>query len=540
MVRVARKASEWLKLLSEPDADVRNRFARIYGEDTDSLEERIGWYGDVVRRFCELYGRDREVIIVRAPGRINLIGMHVDHRGGHVNSIASREVIMVVEGGEDDRVILHNSDERFEPCSFTIGEELPAEQIDDWEGWTGKQAQERDRAGTAGHWSNYVKAPLVYLQDRLKGQRLRGMNALVSGNIPQAAGLSSSSALVVCAAEASLCLNGLVFSPNEFVEFCGIAEWYVGTRGGAGDHAAIKFSRQGFLSHVGFFPLEVELVPFPKDYRVVICNTGVPAQKAAGARDIFNQRVAAYEIGLLLIKERFPHFAPRLQHLRDLNAANLGVDEATIYEVLLSLPQTITRRELAKALTDQRDRLHQLYGTHADPPGGYLVRQVCLYGVAECQRSKMAVENLKAGDVEGFGELMNLSHEGDRVTRIVSGKRVPRIYTLPDDCLRELIADLRSGDPARIDAARLYRQPGGYLVSCPEGDELVDIAQGVDGVLGARLVGAGLGGCVAVLVRRDQVEELVCTVKARYYEPRGLASAIEVCTPIEGSGVLAI
>jgi N-acetylgalactosamine kinase len=540
MVREARKAGDWLKLLSAPDADVRNRFARIYGEDADSLEEWIGWYRNVVRRFCELHGENREVIVVRAPGRINLIGMHIDHRGGHVNPIASREVIMVVEGREDDRVVLHNTDERFEPCSFTIGEELPTEQIDDWEGWTRERAQERARAGTAGHWSNYVKAPLVYLQDRLKGQRLRGMNAIVSGNIPQAAGLSSSSALVVCAAEASLHLNGLEFSPKDFVEFCGIAEWYVGTRGGAGDHAAIKFSRQGFLSHVGFFPLEVELVPFPKDCRVVICNTGVMVQKAAGARDIFNQRVAAYDIGLLLIKKQFPHFAPRLQHLRDLNAANLDVDEAAIYEVLLSLPQTVTRRELAEALPDQRNRLHQLYGTHAHPAGGYLVRQVCLYGLAECQRSKMAVEKLKAGDVKGFGELMNLSHEGDRVTRIVGGKRVPKIYTLPDDRLRELIADLRSGDPARINAACLYRQPGGYLVSCPEGDELVDIARGVEGVLGARLVGAGLGGCVAVLVRCDQVEELVRTVKARYYEPRRLAPAIEVCTPIEGSGVLAI
>jgi N-acetylgalactosamine kinase len=540
MVRVTRKASEWLKLLSEPDADVRNRFARIYGEDVDSLEEWIGWYGDVVRRFCELYGQDRQVIIVRAPGRINLIGMHVDHRGGHVNSIASREVIMVVEGREDDRLVLHNTDERFEPCSFTIGEELPAEQIDDWEGWTRERAQERDRVGTTGHWSNYVKAPLVYLQDRLKGQQLRGMNALVSGNIPQAAGLSSSSALVVCAAEASLHLNGLEFSPKYFVEFCGIAEWYVSTRGGAGDHAAIKFSRQGFLSHVGFFPLEVELVPFPKDYRVVICNTGVLAQKAAGVRDIFNQRVAAYEIGLLLIKKRFPHFAPRLQHLRDLNAANLGVDEATIYEMLLSLPQTITRRELAGALPDQRDRLHQLYGTHADPPGGYLGRQVCLYGVAECQRSKMAVKNLKAGDVKGFGELMNLSHEGDRVTHIVGGKRVLQTYMLPDRRLRELIGDLRHSDPVRVEAARLYRQPGGYRVSCSEGDELVDIARKVEGVVGARLVGAGLGGCVAVLVRRDQVEELVGTVKATYYEARGLTTAIEVCVPIEGSGILDI
>jgi len=539
-MREARKAGDWLKLLSDPDIEVRDRFARIYGEDTGSLKERIGWYRDAICRLCELYGQDREVIVVRAPGRINLVGMHVDHRGGHINSIASREMIMVVESREDDQVILHNTDMRFDPARFTISEELPAEQISDWEGWTREQTKERARAGKAGHWSNYVKAPLVCLQNREKARRLRGMNALVSGNIPQAAGLASSSALVVCATEACLYLNELDLSPREFVEFCSIAEWYVGTRGGAGDHAAIKFSRQGFLSHIGFFPLQVELVPFPKDYQVVICHTGVLAQKAAGARDIFNQRVAAYEIGLMLIKERFPHLAPRLQHLRDLNATNLGVDEAAIYKLLLSLPQTITRSELAEALPNQRDRLQRLYGTHADPPGGYLVRQVCLYGLAECQRSQMAVDKLKAGDIEGFGELMNLSHEGDRVTCLADGKRVPRTYSLPDEELQRLIADLSSDDPSKIEAARLYRQPGGYLASCPEGDELVDIALGIEGVVGARLVGAGLGGCVAILVRRNRVEELVRTVKAKYYEPGGLAPAIEVCVPIEGSGILAI
>jgi len=257
MVREARKASDWLKLLSDPDADVRDRFARIYGQDTDYAKKRIAWYRDVVRRFCELYGQDREVIVVRAPGRINLVGMHVDHRGGHVNPIASREVIMVVEARKDDRVVLHNTDECFEPCSFTIGDELPAARIRDWERWIRERVQERIRAGTAGHWSNYVKAPLVFLQNRLKGQRLRGMNAVVSGNIPRAAGLASSSAIVVSAAEAGLYLNKIDFPPEEFVEFCGIAEWYVGTRGGAGDHAAIKLSRQGFLSRVGFFPLEI-------------------------------------------------------------------------------------------------------------------------------------------------------------------------------------------------------------------------------------------------------------------------------------------
>jgi len=536
-----KKVSEWLKLLSYPNEHTIDCFREIYGDDPELLMGRIGWYLDVVRQFGDVYGADRDVFIVRAPARINLIGMHIDHRGGSVNSIASREIIMVVEGREDDQVVLHNTDEEFGPRRFAINEELPEERIADWNGWTKEKAKEREKAGTAGDWSNYIKAPLLYLQDKLRGGcRLKGMNVMVSGNVPRAAGLSSSSALVVCTAEASLSVNGLALAPEELVGLCATAEWYVGTRGGAGDHAAIKFSRRGFLSHVNFFPLKVELVPFPEDYKVVICNTGVEAKKATDARNTFNQRIAAYEIALMLIRRNYPQFAPKLHHLRDVNATNLGVDEATIYEVLLSLPETITRERLAKELPAQRGKLSQLYETHKNPSGGYRVRQVCLYGLAECQRSEIAVERLKRGDVEGFGELMNLSHEGDRVSRLVRGKMVPQDYALTDAKLRDLIEGLRSDDPVRVEACRLYKQPGGYRVSCPEGDELVDIAQEIKGVVGARLIGAGLGGCVAVLIRREGIEELIRAVEARYYRPKGLPPAVEICAPIEGSGILAI
>ena len=61
-------------------------------------------------------------------------------------------------------------------------------------------------------------------------------NALTAGNIPIAAGLGSSSALVVASAEALVRINHLDFTPEEFITICGTAEWYVGTRGGFGDH----------------------------------------------------------------------------------------------------------------------------------------------------------------------------------------------------------------------------------------------------------------------------------------------------------------
>ncbi len=70
------------------------------------------------------------------------------------------------------------------------------------------------------------------------------MDIVVSGNIPLAAGLSSSSSLVVGAAEATIAINGLETFPAQFVDLCGEGEWFVGTRGGSADHAAIKLGQK--------------------------------------------------------------------------------------------------------------------------------------------------------------------------------------------------------------------------------------------------------------------------------------------------------
>jgi N-acetylgalactosamine kinase len=533
-----RRAGDWLGLLKQRDSRVLDRFETIYGDGEGVLAMQCQRYQQLVERFCQVFDSQRSAVLVRAPGRVNLIGMHVDHRGGHVNPIATHDVVMVVEPRADDRVVLHNVDARFEESAFAVTEESPSQPIHtaaDWECWTREQARRR-----SGHWADYVKAAFVYLQTRWPDRHLRGFNAVVSGNVPQAAGMASSSAVVVSAAEACVCLNELECTPRELVEWCGQAEWLVGTRGGAGDHAAIKLARRGHLAHIGFHPLEVELVPFPDDYRVVICNTGVASHKAAGARDTFNQRVAACEIGMLLIRQRFPELAPRLEHLRDLNPDHLGGDDADIYEVLLALPERVTRSDIQSVLPGQAALLERLYGTHASPPDGYPVRAVCMFGVAECRRSRIAAERLRVGDVAGFGQLMNLSHDGDRVTRVVDGRREPFQIAMSDAHLRQLIADRRGHEVARREAAAFCRHPGGYRVSCPEGDSLVDIARQVEGVVGARLVGAGLGGVVAVLVVREAAREVIEAVTQQYYVPRGVPTAVGLCVPAEGAGVLSV
>jgi len=136
--------------------------------------------------------------------------------------------------------------------------------------------------------------------------------------------------------------------------------------------------------------------------------------------------------------------------------------------------------------------------------------------------------------METFGRLMSISHDGDRVTKLVDGERVPVDNDYPDERIDALIDDLESGDPGRIERANLWRQGGGYNVSLPELDTLVDIALATKGVIGAGLVGAGMGGCIVAVVEQEHAAEVIENMAEQYYRPRSLPVKAEVVMPVGG------
>jgi len=543
-IRVSVPVRSLAAMLEDPCSTACRALSKLYPDEA-VLPEKAQLCLGAVRAFMRHFGQDASVLVARAPGRINLVGMHVDHRGGFVNPIAIKDVFFVFEPRGDDEVHLCNADDAAFPArSFAISKGLPRHKIADWDAWSQQEFEERKRRGEAADWSNYVKSAVLYLQhihtrpDGAFDPPLRGMNMAVSGNVPMAAGLSSSSAIVVGAAEACIRVNAIAMGALELVEACRLAEWYVGTRGGGGDHAAIKFGRKGHILHVAAFPVSVKALPFPESHSIVLANSLVEAKKQEGARDAFNERVACYVFGFAMLRRNFPRYASMMEHLRDVNPRTLGVSEAAIYRMLRSLPERCTRTEILDCLPDDRALVERTFRTHAEPGDGYRIRQVCAYGITECIRSEMAGEMLRIGDIRGFGELIDISHEGDRVTRLLDGKRVPNDNALPDEELRDLIADAESGQPERVERSRLWRQPGGYDVSTEEQDTLVDIARSMPGVAGAGLVGAGLGGAIIAVVERGQAQAVIDAFAEHYYEPRGLPVAAEVVRPTEGSGIL--
>jgi N-acetylgalactosamine kinase len=523
------RPTRWLEIL-ESDGFL-SYFAKLYNGNKSMASRKINRVKQLVARFRQEYG-DTEALLVRAPGRVNLMGRHIDHQGGGCNLMAIDREIFIMAAERDDNVVKMSNLDRanFPEREFRTSDFAKAD-LQDWLIFVNSSAV---RSIANNDWANYVKAAFLRLQAFFDPIRFKGFSMMASGDIPIAAGLSSSSALVVATAELLLGFNQLHLQDSQFVELCGEGEWYVGTRGGFADHAAIKMGRQGQVLHVSFHPIVLEgSVTFPDDHVIVLCDSHLKAYKSAGSRNTFNQRVACYQLGRMLFSQAFPRLASRIDLLRDISPQHLQIELADFYRMVKALPNNVTRSHLLAILP--QEELAPIFASHADFAGTYPIRDVDLFGIAECERSRRSPDMLKEGFVSEFGRLMTISHNGDRVVSFdAAGNEVPYGSIYSDAYFDEMESMARSGD-AR---AALRLQSGSYRCSVREIDLLVDLANSIPGVKGAQLSGAGLGGCAMVLVEEPGVEDLIRTLTDKFYSSSNMEPAIAVCAPVAGSGVI--
>ena len=285
-VRFMRNASEWLK------------------EDNPKLTP-------VLQHFIAKFG-DKKVIVAGSPGRINLMGRHIDHHGGGINVMAlDRRLTMVVSPRTDNIVRVTNLNPQYPDDEFAI---TPITH-EKWLDYLDSEPVVQELAASRGKWTNYIKSAIFRFQKE-SSNLLCGMDMAVVSDLPAAAGLSSSSAIVVATAEAIVALNSLHLSDQQFIELCGEGEWFVGSRGGFGDHAAMKYGRPGKFVHLGFHPFTVgESASLPDDYAVIIADSTLKARKSEGSKDRFNAQVAAYDLSLMLLNQTYPN-----EHITDMRS----------------------------------------------------------------------------------------------------------------------------------------------------------------------------------------------------------------------------
>lgn len=378
----------------------------------------------LVRAFMQRYQR-RPAIIAAAPGRVNLIGEHTDYNGLPVLPMAIDRTVLIAAAARDDRrVELGNVDERFAPRRYAL-----TAAISPYE---------------PGDWGNYHKAAAQGLLGMLGAAALNGGEFLVEGQVPAAAGLSSSSALTVASALALLAVNECEVPPAALAQLMADSERYVGTMSGGMDQAICLLARAGSALRIDFDPLRTRPVPVPTAVAIVVCDSLVVAAKAGAARAAYNQRVTECRRGCTAL------------------ARGLGLPEDTPHLGAL-------RRARPDVATDQ------LIDALASSDAAAVVPRV-RHVLREADRVDAAESALAAGDWRAFGALMNASHASCR-----------------DD----------------------------YEISCPDLDELVRIAHGA-GAAGARLTGAGFGGCTVNLVAHEDVPAFLDRVDWDYYRPRGV------------------
>ena len=462
-------------------------------------------YAETIDRFIERYG-DRKAVIARAPGRVNLMGRHIEHRGGGVNVMAvEAATVFVAAPREDDTIHLANVDPAYPEGEFRIGDRSGSGDTGSWLRFLSDDRVRSELESSRGGWINYVKGAAYRFREVLDFS-LCGMDVMVSGTIPVAAGLSSSSSIVVAAAEALSALNCLNMTDRQFVDLCGEGEWFVGSRGGAGDHAAMRCSREGRITHLDFKPFSIgKSVPFPENCSVIVADSLEQSKKSEGSRDKFNARIAAYELALLLIKRMFPE--KPLVEFRDI--AFCGPPEE-VKAMLAAIPPKVTRRSVIPLLPESRNRLDEIFSTHADP-GEYDLYGTALFGVSEIVRAALAPDLLANGDFVRFGELMKISHDGDRI----------------------------GGTPHAVsgNSGGLENEHGSYACSTPRIDSLCDLMNATEGVLGSELSGAGLGGCVLILAEKSRTGQVMEKLNREFYDRLQLPRSAFICRPSDGSKV---
>ncbi len=331
------------------------------------------------------------------------------------------------------------------------------------------------------NWTNYARGVAQVVQLKSK-KNLRGFDALVSAappyGVPRSAGLSSSSSLTVAVLVALNYLNDLQFGITDLVSLASDAEWYVGTRGGIMDQ---YISLQGQQGHALFLDCRPSADNTYKT-KAIALPVGYKilvinsGVKHQNVGGGYNYRVAACRAAVGILKKSYPN----ITHLRDVQ------DEAWS-----DLEKLLPEKMSVETLAEQGIKLSDIPTITADVE--LEVKAKCRHVHTENERVLKAIDAMQANNMVALGEQLKEAHKSAR-----------------DD----------------------------YDISCPEIEILVTYLNAQEGILGARLTGAGWGGCVVALVKEDAVRTVSKQLKEHYYQETKLECDVFVCKAAAGAGLV--
>lgn len=312
----------------------------------------------VIKAYESVYGSKPDHLAF-APGRVNLLGEHVDYNDGFVLPAAIDMATWIA----------------FSP-SGTDSSTLFALDLEDKITFDLKGVSEKKdiNGNKLSEWGHYPAGMAWALTE--KGLSVKGMNAVFSSDVPRGASLSSSASVEMAFGKAWQQLGGWTILPMELAKIGQRAEnAYVGMNCGIMDQFASACGEEDRLLLLDCRSLEYRTLPLPEDVAIVIADTTVRRTLVSSA---YNKRRGSCEEAVRLLKEKIP----TLKSLRDINVAD--------FEKFSSILSTETAMR---------------------------ARHV----VHEIERTSRSIPFLEAGDVESFGQLMNECHASLRDLYEVSG-----------------------------------------------------------------------------------------------------------------------
>lgn len=497
------------------------------------------------------FNPEEPVVLVRCPGRYREYGSHTDYIacGGPVCSTASEEAIYCLfQARADNQILLFNTDssfptKKFETGGFNTGLGLHSD-WEAWNKWTTRHYYKHKQSSLFApeSWDKYIRGLLHLLSElpceaeKTSEGDLTGFTALFSSDLSYNGGKSSSSALVVSTA---LALDSLFKfekpKQDDWIDLIGMSEWYVMTRGGCADHAAMFYSREGSFILAGSFPTSrMDEAPIPKDLARVILHCG--KDRPQDERTLNDMRIggAGYILAILYIKQNHPELREELEshdpfyhigNLREFTSISRLKSKLplkSIYnDILRCIPVRAGRDRILNDLPDYRYDVEAVFNNHHEPERGYPLRNITVFGLAEIERSIAFMDACREENIGKIIRLFRLTQDGDRIKKYHFKRNnwLPSDFSfnLSDQRLDEIVQVMEHNPESMV--SRLLNHPGGFDRSTPEMDLIADIVHKYFPTeAGICVMGAGKGGEMHAVVVKEHLKSFISVLKSEYYE----------------------
>ncbi|KAK1223491.1 galactokinase [Marasmius sp. AFHP31] len=522
---------------SQQPIPVYTNLNELYGELGTTLNHAQRW-NELAENFQKKFGR-KPAYIVRAPGRVNLIGEHIDYCLFGVLPAAIEQDILIAcapravptspqdETHEPGHVTAENAHTKYARQMFAPSQKRRGSVT---EGQVNIEEWHLDINKKELRWESYVKAGYYGVLNNYFNGDLNTLpvpvDLLVTGAVPAGSGLSSSAAMVVASTLTFLAVNGKLdanltetddskkISKGELVTMAVANEYRVGVNSGGMDQAASVISIPSAALYISFFPkLDASPAPLPPGAVFVCANSLVVSDKAVTAKTNYNLRVVETLAAARILARHLnlPIGKDEKLQLREVVGRLVGEvkeeGEMSTEKLIETLKRMDGEIEVLKPAKESADG--QL--------GVTMEEMVEKTGLTKEEFHQLYLSWVEV-EATHFQLYKRAKHVFSEALRVLQFRQVCLDASAsPSSSSLEVIEKLGNlMNESQKSCNELFQ------CSCPELNQLTTLAREA-GAYGSRLTGAGWGGCTVSIVAEDKVDAFIKQVSETYPLYKGLS-----------------